>query len=208
METFYEWVARLRLAETYYGLDPAEYNALFDQELEKVVQRTHDPAHRQALESMRGFNWMGYVAVSVIKQNRHPWLPAWWKISSAGSSPQRSGTPCPRTGTTDDKVSSKGRSLKKKYPWACCPPANQVRNGVAAIGSILAFEIIGVIFRHVFISASVPEAFLSRTCLISKQASRAMGAGSWWSKSRPYQDILTSMFVFIDMLPSPDNIFK
>jgi hypothetical protein len=71
MQTFWQWVANLRLAETYYGLDPAEYNELFDKELEKAIQRTQDPAHRQALEGMRGFNWMGYVAAAVRHAGFH-----------------------------------------------------------------------------------------------------------------------------------------
>ena len=72
METFWQWLARIRLlGETYYGLDPAEYNELFDQELEKVVQRTRDPAHRQALERMRGFGWMGYIAAAVRNAGFH-----------------------------------------------------------------------------------------------------------------------------------------
>ena len=45
--------------------DPAHYNALFASELEKVIGRTSDAKHRQALERMRGFNWLGYVAASV-----------------------------------------------------------------------------------------------------------------------------------------------
>ncbi|MGO9108921.1 MAG: hypothetical protein ACLP9L_06775 [Thermoguttaceae bacterium] len=63
MQTFYQWLANLQ--ETYYGLDPAAYNQLFDQELEKVIQRVRDPAHRQALERMRGFGWTGYIAAAV-----------------------------------------------------------------------------------------------------------------------------------------------
>ena len=65
METFWQWVTRFRLAETYYTFDPKQYNHLFDQELEKVIAKTTDPAHRQALERMRGFNWTGYVAAAV-----------------------------------------------------------------------------------------------------------------------------------------------
>ena len=69
MKTFYEWVAQVRLlrllSESYVTFDPKQYNDLFDQELAQVIARTHDPAHRQALESMRGFNWMGYVAAAV-----------------------------------------------------------------------------------------------------------------------------------------------
>ena len=65
MRTFYEWLAQLRLDETYYGFDPQQYDALFDGELEKVIARTSDPAHRQALERMRGFGWLGYIAAAV-----------------------------------------------------------------------------------------------------------------------------------------------
>ena len=63
MQTFWHWLAQLQ--ETYYGLDPAAYNQLFDQELERVIAKTHDLAHRQALERMRGFGWMGYIAAAV-----------------------------------------------------------------------------------------------------------------------------------------------
>ena len=65
METFWQWLSHLKLIETYYGLDPAEYNHLFDMELEKVIARTRDPAHRQALESMKGFHWISYIAAAV-----------------------------------------------------------------------------------------------------------------------------------------------
>jgi hypothetical protein len=68
MQTFWQWLAQLRLCpldETYFTFDPAEYNELFDKELEKVIARTSSPAHVKALEGMRGLNWMGYVAASV-----------------------------------------------------------------------------------------------------------------------------------------------
>jgi hypothetical protein len=65
MQTFWQWLTQLRLGETYYGFDPAQYNALFDSELEKVIARTSDAKHRQALEGMRGFGWMSYIAASV-----------------------------------------------------------------------------------------------------------------------------------------------
>lgn len=71
MKTFLEWLsdlkflARLQLLETYFTFDPAQYNALFEDELEKLLQRVTDPAHRQVLERSRGFNWVGYVAQSV-----------------------------------------------------------------------------------------------------------------------------------------------
>ena len=71
METFIEWLAhldltaRLRLLETYYTFNPAEYNRLFQDELEKVIARTNDPAHRLSLEELRDFDWIAYIAASV-----------------------------------------------------------------------------------------------------------------------------------------------
>ena len=63
METFWDWL-RLRslLAETYFTFDRQAYNQIFDSELEKVIARVRDPAHRQVLERLRGFDWTGYVA--------------------------------------------------------------------------------------------------------------------------------------------------
>ena len=49
MQTFWLWLSQLRLCpldETYFTFDPKEYNALFDQELERVTARTSDHAHR------------------------------------------------------------------------------------------------------------------------------------------------------------------
>ena len=74
MQTFWQWLSQLRLCpldETYFTFDPKEYNELFDKELEKVIGRTRDPAHRQALEGMRGFRWMSYVAASVRHAGFH-----------------------------------------------------------------------------------------------------------------------------------------
>jgi hypothetical protein len=60
MRTFWQW-----LQETYITFDPQAYDRLFDEELEKVIARTSDPKHRQALERMRSFDWMAYVAAAV-----------------------------------------------------------------------------------------------------------------------------------------------
>ncbi len=65
MQTFWEWVAQFRFAETYFSFDPAQYDRLFDDELGKIVGRVRDSARRQALERMRGFRWMAYIAASV-----------------------------------------------------------------------------------------------------------------------------------------------
>ncbi len=66
MQTFWQWLARLRLLdESYFTFNPTQYDRLFDAELAQVIARTSDPAHRQALERMRGFNWLAYIAASV-----------------------------------------------------------------------------------------------------------------------------------------------
>ena len=69
MQTFQEWLSQLRLLrllqETWFTFDPAEYDRLFDEELQKVLTRTTDPAHREALNRMRGFHWMSYVAAAL-----------------------------------------------------------------------------------------------------------------------------------------------
>lgn len=76
MITFDAWLdldllARLRLVETYFSFDPAAYNRLFDEELEKTIRRITDPEHRQTLESMQGFDWVGYIARSVRNAGYH-----------------------------------------------------------------------------------------------------------------------------------------
>ena len=74
MQTFWEWLSYLNsppLIETFYGLDPGEYNRLFDDELEKLARRVSDPAHRQAIGRMRGVNWIGYIAASVRAAGFH-----------------------------------------------------------------------------------------------------------------------------------------
>ena len=65
MQTFIEWLSWLKLVETYFGLNNGQYNALFDAELEKVIARVRDPAHREALLRMRNFDWCRYIAASV-----------------------------------------------------------------------------------------------------------------------------------------------
>ncbi len=69
MRTFREYLSdldllsRLRLIETYFSFDPAQYNRLFDDELRKLS--VSSPEHRAAVERMRNFNWVGYIAMSV-----------------------------------------------------------------------------------------------------------------------------------------------
>ena len=66
METFVEYLdllSRLWLLETYFTFDAAQYNRLFDDELAKLSASS--PEHRQAIERMLGFNWVGYIAKSL-----------------------------------------------------------------------------------------------------------------------------------------------
>ena len=66
MRTFWEWLRLQNLfAETYFTFDPRQYDDLFDAELEKLIARVRDPARLQALEQMRGFKWLGYIATAV-----------------------------------------------------------------------------------------------------------------------------------------------
>ncbi len=72
MITFYEYLdllSRLRLIETYFSFSPPQYNELFEAELEKLSAST--PEHREALERMRGFNWVGYIAKSLRNAGYH-----------------------------------------------------------------------------------------------------------------------------------------
>ena len=69
MRTFYEFfsdldiLSRLWLIENYFTFDAGQYNQLFDDELEKLS--VSSPEHRDALERMRNFNWVGYIAKSL-----------------------------------------------------------------------------------------------------------------------------------------------
>jgi hypothetical protein len=71
MQNFYEWLSnvalidRLRLIETYYSFDPAQYNQVFRDELEKVIQRSSDPVQQQSLGHLQDFDWLSYIAGSV-----------------------------------------------------------------------------------------------------------------------------------------------
>jgi hypothetical protein len=66
METFWHWLDLQHLLEAaWYTFDPQTYNRLFNDELEKLIARTSDPARRQTLERLKGFDWLSYVAASV-----------------------------------------------------------------------------------------------------------------------------------------------
>ena len=63
METFWDWLKLRNLLEAaWYSYDPRQYDQLFDQELERTIQRVGDP---RSLESLRGFDWTAYIASSV-----------------------------------------------------------------------------------------------------------------------------------------------
>ncbi|MHB8974053.1 MAG: hypothetical protein ACYC4N_26760 [Pirellulaceae bacterium] len=71
MRTFIEWLChaglldQLTLIENYYTYDQAAYNRLFQTQLEELLARITDPAHRAALESMRTMDWVSYIAASI-----------------------------------------------------------------------------------------------------------------------------------------------
>jgi hypothetical protein len=66
METFWPWLSRFRLLEaTWFTFDAKQYDRLFNGELEKAIARVRDPACRQSLEGMQGFEWTGYIAAMV-----------------------------------------------------------------------------------------------------------------------------------------------
>jgi len=71
METFLEWLTRLRLVESYYGVNNGQYNRLFDGELAKLIARVRDPAQQAALQRMRNFDWSGYIARCVWNAGFH-----------------------------------------------------------------------------------------------------------------------------------------
>ncbi len=68
MIRFSEWLTNRRFSENYYDLDVAEYNRLFDEELDDLAKRLQSPRHLEAVERMRGFNWVGYIAQSLRRR--------------------------------------------------------------------------------------------------------------------------------------------
>jgi hypothetical protein len=70
MKTFFEYLTdldlqtRLWLIETWFSFQPAQYNQLFDDELNKLSASS--PEHQQAIERMRGFDWVSYIAKSLL----------------------------------------------------------------------------------------------------------------------------------------------
>ena len=50
---------------------PAQYNQLFEDELIKLIRPSIRPDHRAALERMKGFGWVGYIARCVWNAGYH-----------------------------------------------------------------------------------------------------------------------------------------
>lgn len=48
-----------------YGLNPAQYNALFDRELEMLLPRISNPTERNRLQGMLGNSWANYIGASL-----------------------------------------------------------------------------------------------------------------------------------------------
>ena len=63
-----EWLSNLKfrlwLIESY-DLDPAQYNALFDAELRRLLPRISDPDERKRLQAMLGQGWVNYLAAAL-----------------------------------------------------------------------------------------------------------------------------------------------
>jgi hypothetical protein len=53
---------RLWLLLAEHDLNPAEYNALFDRELERLLPRISNPDERNRLQAMLGMGWTNYIA--------------------------------------------------------------------------------------------------------------------------------------------------
>ena len=69
MKTFFEYLsdldllARLKLLETWFSFEPSAYNRLFTDELGKISASS--PEHQQAIERLKDFDFVGYIAKSV-----------------------------------------------------------------------------------------------------------------------------------------------
>jgi hypothetical protein len=49
----------------------ASYERAFQQQLEELIQRTRDPALRQAFEAMRSFRFANYIVGSLVRHGIH-----------------------------------------------------------------------------------------------------------------------------------------
>jgi hypothetical protein len=73
MISFREWVRHgnllglLRLLENAQFFRPEDYNGVFENELGKLLTRIHDPAVRQQVSKLRGFDWGSYISRSLAR---------------------------------------------------------------------------------------------------------------------------------------------
>ena len=71
MNTILEWFNRLdtagllRLLEAAAYFDPAEYNAVFEKELDDLLERIDDEGARQQIQALQGFDWSAYILNSL-----------------------------------------------------------------------------------------------------------------------------------------------
>ena len=71
MNTILEWfnrldtAARLQLLEAASFFDPAEYNAVFEKELDDLLERIDDDEARQQILALQGFDWAAYILNSL-----------------------------------------------------------------------------------------------------------------------------------------------
>ena len=71
MNTILEWFNRLdtagllRLLEAASYFDPAEYNAVFEKELDDLLERINDEEARQQILALQGFDWSSYILNSL-----------------------------------------------------------------------------------------------------------------------------------------------
>jgi hypothetical protein len=73
MLTFLNWIvcrdvaAQLRLLEAAEFFNPQDYNPVFDQELEKLLDRLPDSEARRQAAEMKSFDWGSYIARSLAR---------------------------------------------------------------------------------------------------------------------------------------------
>ncbi len=71
MNTIWEWLERLdaagllQLLEAAAYFDPAEYNAVFEKELDDLLERTDNDEARQQILALQGFDFSNYLLNSL-----------------------------------------------------------------------------------------------------------------------------------------------
>ena len=71
MKTLFDWftgfdtATRLQLLETAAYFDPAEYNSVFEKELDDLLERVNDEEARQQILALQGFDWSAYILNSL-----------------------------------------------------------------------------------------------------------------------------------------------